>query len=623
MASNNKRKSLKTTLKEGVSTIVNLWDQQPGDYFCFSTNTDRGRWLDHFIKPDDFDDVPKFIQSQLDHDIYFCPHGFSRRRRKKEYAVLPQVLWSDLDEADPRTIQIKPTMAFESSPNRYVGLWRTNETIDETTNRALNYFIGADKSGWDLTQVLRVPGTINYKYNSMPTVKILWTDGPEWDLDEIKKKLPRASTSKTNTSIEIDADRYESKAVLRKYSKKLSSRAKQIARAENAKVGERSDRIFELIANLHEAGATPDEIAAVVWGNVNFIDKHGDDERRLEAEINRCLNKLQIEPKGRNDSPFVNLADVEAQDVDWLWEPLIPYGMVSIVEGDPGEGKSYLAMYIAAQISIGGKLPGIEKVHKGKILYLTAEDDPSYTIRPRIDAMGGDPSKIMVQTDYLTLDDAGWKSLMAEVDRWEPDFIVFDPLFAYVPSGQDVYRPNVIRPMFSRFKDIATQSEAAILVVRHLTKAKHEKAIYQGGGSMDVIGAVRSTIRVMKNPEDPSEKLILHIKFNNSARGKTWVYKLVPQPDGQVPTLEWVGASDLTIDDVMANPSHDQASALDDAVDFLRSQLKDGPRLVKKVERDGELRGYSKRTLDRARKALGVKSEKGSKGWVISLPPEE
>src|SRR5215510_7562222 len=108
-----------------------------------------------------------------------------------------------------------------------------------------------------------------------------------------------------------------------------------------------------------------------------------------------------------NIPPFQTLSEVEPQEINWLWPPLIPFGMVTIMEGDPGVGKSYLAMHIAAQLSIGGSLPGVEKLKRGRVLYCSAEDDPAFTIRPRIDAMGGDPERIRFQAKYSAFDDKG------------------------------------------------------------------------------------------------------------------------------------------------------------------------------------------------------------------------
>ena len=124
---------------------------------------------------------------------------------------------------------------------------------------------------------------------------------------------------------------------------------------------------------------------------------------------------------------FVDLNTIDPKEVEWLWEPFIPFSMITIMEGDPGVGKSFLAMQLAAQISIGGELPEGQRLDRGRVLYLSAEDDAAYTIRPRIDAMGGDPSRIRVQGDFLSLDEKGLNALMREVRRKPPDLLILDP----------------------------------------------------------------------------------------------------------------------------------------------------------------------------------------------------
>jgi archaellum biogenesis ATPase FlaH len=326
---------------------------------------------------------------------------------------------------------------------------------------------------------------------------------------------------------------------------------------------------------------------------------------------------------GKRNGPFVDLSTVEAKEIEWLMPPLIPYGMITIMEGDPGVGKSYLAMHIAAQISIGGSLPGVDKLERGRVLYLSAEDDPAYTIRPRIDAMGGEPKRIRIQADYLSLDEDGLKDLMDEIRRNPPRLIIMDPLFAYVPGTQDMYRPNVIRSLLSQLRDIAEYGDTAVLIIRHLTKTKREKAIYQGGGSMDVIGAARSAFLVAQHPDDPEQKIIAHVKHNIAPRGTSWVYELVQEaPDG-VPVLKWIGPSDLTVEDLMGADDGDRKSALDEAIDFLHEELKGGPKPVAEIEAKGQARGIAKRTIDRARKEIGVNAKKGKGGWILSLPDDK
>ncbi len=320
---------------------------------------------------------------------------------------------------------------------------------------------------------------------------------------------------------------------------------------------------------------------------------------------------------------FVGLDTIDPKEVEWLWEPFIPFSMITIMEGDPGVGKSFLAMQLAVQVSIGGELPDGQKVGRGRVLYLSAEDDAAYTIRPRIDAMGGDPSRIRVQGDFLSLDEKGLQALMREVKRKPPDLLILDPLFAYIPAGKDIYKPNVIRELLSFLKSIAETGETAVVIIRHLTKAKHDKAIYRGGGSMDVIGAARSAFLVCEHPNDSSTKLVVHIKHNIATRGQTQSYEIAGE-EGGMATLNWLGPSDITIDDLISSEGAPRMSALDEATQFLRVFLKNGPEPSIKVEKEAAARDIAPKTLERARRALGVRSKKkvSVRGrGVISTPP--
>jgi hypothetical protein len=127
--------------------IISLWKGQSGNYFCLATKSASGRWREHFFTPAEFGAIPNFINENKDCDIYFCPHGFTRKMRRKEYAVPPTVLWADLDEIDPRSLEVRPSVAIESSPGRYVGLWHMDGPINEQLNQRLTYAIGADKGG--------------------------------------------------------------------------------------------------------------------------------------------------------------------------------------------------------------------------------------------------------------------------------------------------------------------------------------------------------------------------------------------------------------------------------------------------------------------------------------------
>lgn len=321
----------------------------------------------------------------------------------------------------------------------------------------------------------------------------------------------------------------------------------------------------------------------------------------------------------KKKSPFCTLSDVEAATVEWLWEPLIPFGMVTIVEGDPGIGKSFLMMHLAALVSTGGKLPNGQRLDKGRVLIISAEDDAAYTVRPRIDAMGGDPERIRYLAEYSAFDDKGLAALRTEVLEHEPSLIIIDPLFAFVPSASDMYKPNEIRALLAQLAEVASEAEAAMIVVRHLRKSSATKAIYQGIGSIDVIGAARSALLVGIHPEDIDLRVVAHLKHNIAPRGDSWLYELDAKVEGQMPVLRWRGKSNLTVEDLLGAAPSNQ-SAVDAAMSFLREALKDGPKPAKEVSDKAGAAGHAERTIQRAKDAIGIKSKKHKDGWLWSLP---
>jgi RecA-family ATPase len=317
---------------------------------------------------------------------------------------------------------------------------------------------------------------------------------------------------------------------------------------------------------------------------------------------------------------FETLANIEPRNVGWFWEPFIPYRMTTIMEGDPGVGKSYAAMHIAAKASIGGRLPG-QRLEQQRVLYFSAEDDPAYTIRPRIDAMGGDARRIRFQAKYSPFDDTGLKQAWKEVRSTRPDLIIIDPLYGFVPSEAEMYKPNEIRSLLAKINELAEYCDAAVLVIRHLTKAKRDKAIYQGVGSIDVIAVARSAILVAEHPEDPDLKVLAHVKHNISAKGDSLAFQLVKR-EQQLPVLRWRGKVELSAEDLLTFRK-DHAPARNAAEEFLETELEKGPKLAEEVLSAAEKRGFRKRTLDRAKAAIGVETRKSGAKWVWSLPEEE
>jgi hypothetical protein len=291
--------------------------------------------------------------------------------------------------------------------------------------------------------------------------------------------------------------------------------------------------------------------------------------------------------------------------------------MLTILEGDPGLGKSFLAMHISARVSTGGSLPGDKTLEPGSVLYMSAEDDPGYTIRPRIEAMGGDPAQVRFAARPLSFDDDGLRLLRREIAESTPQLIVIDPIYGFVPVGSNMYRPNKIRALLSELSRRAAGCDAAMVAIRHLTKAKSGNAIYQGVGAIDVIAAARSAILVAPHPEHEDQRVVAHVKHNLSARADSLVFDLTAA-DGGLPTLRWRGTTALTAED-LRNPGK-RTSAGEGAADFLRRELCTGRKSAQEMLALATGQGIAKRTLDRAKKELGVRSEKGGDVWFWELP---
>jgi RecA-family ATPase len=322
------------------------------------------------------------------------------------------------------------------------------------------------------------------------------------------------------------------------------------------------------------------------------------------------------------DSEFRLLSTFARKEVDWLWKPFIPRAMMTIMEGDPDVGKSYLAMHIAAEISKGGSLPGGTKLKRGKVLYFSQEDDPAYTIRPRVEDMGGNTRSIKVHVGDSVFDEKGLEIVAGLIKTWKPDLIVIDPLVGYVGAGVDFFRANEIRPVLRALSDIAETANCGLLVIRHLTKGKHDKAMHQGGGSVDFIAFVRSAIRVAPHPERENHRVVAHFKHNLSERGKSQSYELVQQKPPLMPKVEWRGEVDVSIDD-LHSVAKKEPSELDHAVKFLQNYLADGPKQASEIADKADSFSISAKTLERAKTTIGIKPKKVGKHWVWQIPPKK
>ena len=319
------------------------------------------------------------------------------------------------------------------------------------------------------------------------------------------------------------------------------------------------------------------------------------------------------------------MKDIKAKPVNWLWKPYIPLGKITSIEGDPGIAKTYITLAIATAMSLGQGLPMQIQGEPCNVLMASAEDGYADTFRPRLDGMGANHEHIFVIDDTFSFDDVGFAQLEIIITTFQPKLLVIDPLQAYLGAGMDFHRANETRPVLARLAKLAESHELAVLVVRHLSKGSG-KAIYRGIGSIDFTAACRSVLMAGCDPENPAVLAIVHIKSNLAKKGPSQGYELRDD------NFYWTGESAMTADQIMAGDDNSgNRSEKDGATEFLRDELANGPVLANNVYRDAEGAGISKRTLNRAKKQMGIITgrmrEKGKSGgggyWTWQLPTDD
>jgi hypothetical protein len=311
-------------------------------------------------------------------------------------------------------------------------------------------------------------------------------------------------------------------------------------------------------------------------------------------------------------SMLLCMADVVVEAVKWFWFPYIAFGKLTLIEGDPGIGKSWLSLALATAASLGHALPGWKKLEALVVLLLTAEDGPGDTVRPRLDQLGADSSRIYVLVGALVFQGRGLQELEDAIVRTGARVIVVDPLVAYLGGDVDLHRANETRAVMARLAEIAAKHDCAIVCIRHLTKGSQDKAIYRGLGSIDLTAACRSVLLVGRDPDNPDRGALVHIKSNLAKAGPAQSYTV---DQGR---FRWLGPSTLTAAQLL-RPERDTKTAVENAEEFLKTTLSTGDIAVQDIKRLAREGDISDKTLRTARERLGIKPYmvRGEKGKLL------
>jgi archaellum biogenesis ATPase FlaH len=336
---------------------------------------------------------------------------------------------------------------------------------------------------------------------------------------------------------------------------------------------------------------------------------------------------------------IVRLSDVKREVVTWLWRGRIPLGKLTLIEGDPGLGKSIWTLLIAARVSTGAPMPDGsmgDLTGPAGVVLITAEDGLSDTIKPRLEAAGADPARIVALDGVKDGDDQRMADLtdLSEIRqairRVNAKLVIIDPLMAFLPAEVDSHRDQDARRILAPLGKLAEEAGAAIVVVRHLNKNTAVPSMYRGGGSIGIIGAVRSALVIAKDPDDPTghRRVIAMQKQNLAAPSPSCAFRVVAD-DYNVPCIAWEGESAHTAESVLATRRDNSDSKLLQAQAFLHEILAESARPATEVMAEARKRGISDKTLYRAKKELGILSPRQGFGagggwhWALAGNMEE
>jgi hypothetical protein len=328
---------------------------------------------------------------------------------------------------------------------------------------------------------------------------------------------------------------------------------------------------------------------------------------------------------------IVCAADVRSERVQWLWPNRIPLGKVSIIEGDPGLGKSTVGLYLASRVTTGRKLPDGSSCPLGGVVILSAEDGEGDTMRPRLDAAGADVKRVAFLRGVRATDgEVNFIELPAHIDalrvavkQYSAKLVLIDPLSAYWGGSINSWKDHDVRRALAPLTRLAEELGVAIVLIRHLTNGQGP-AIYRGGGSIGIGGAARSVLLVAPDPNDKKSRILATVKSNLCPTPPSVCYTLEEAPGG-VASVLWEGVSPHNADALVTAPPNQEArSALDVAKEFLRVELGGGPQPTKTINKLARENGISLKTLERARAELGVIARPGGFGkrWVLEFPPQ-
>ena len=343
-------------------------------------------------------------------------------------------------------------------------------------------------------------------------------------------------------------------------------------------------------------------------------------QRRAEIADGKYLSEAIYglrEPPQEETVEIIRMSEVDTQTVEWLWKPYIPFGKVTIIQGNPGEGKTTLALCLCAACTNRKPFPLMPEHEPFNVIYQTAEDGLGDTVKPRLMEAEADLDRVLVideSKQELSLSD---ERIEKAIRQNGARLIILDPIQAYVGEKTDMNKANEIRPIFRRLAEVAERTACAVILIGHLNKAAGGQSAYRGLGSIDFRAAARSVLLIGRVKREPNIRVIVHDKSSLAPEGKPMAFCLDPETG-----FEWVGEYDITADELLSGAGGNTATKTEQAETLILDLLADENEMTsEEVMKAAAEVGISERTLKTARRNLETRIEVKRRGnqWYYRL----
>ena len=337
----------------------------------------------------------------------------------------------------------------------------------------------------------------------------------------------------------------------------------------------------------------------------------------IELNISIMRGAVGMPKDAEREASIRYFSEVRVREVDWLWHPYIPFGKITVIQGDPGDGKTTLILNIAALLSRGLPMPeSTDYSLPTSVLYQSAEDGAEDTLKPRLMSAGADCSRIAFIDESecgLTLNDVRIENA---IKATKARLLVLDPLQAYLGEGNEMNRADGVRPMLKQLAAVAERTGCAIVIVGHMNKASGSKSIYRGLGSIDITAVARSVLLVGRIKNDTPVRVMAQQK-NSLAKEGTPIAFEINEDSG----IRWIGEYDISVDELLNGESGapSDSGKVTVVMEKLTELLADEEVPCGRLYEMFREMDMGKRTVDRAKKALGVRSVKRADGWYWML----